>query len=260
MDLDMKLPKSKKLLLVGGAVFALLVIVMNSITIYEGIYGVLYTAQFFLFTLIFLQGKVLKKLFVSILTTVILAGVNAFVTSCMSIALGDDVQQIYSEQTLSRFIMIIIVQALLIYIFGLILKIVAKKEMSIKSAEWILILLVFIISFVSLVFIHMTLINTDLSSEIVVMLFIAELGILVVNIVCFYMTDALSRSNAEALTVKTQQQQQEYRIQYAENVQKQYEETKRIRHDMKQNISILYALHKEHKYKEAQEYLQKYQN
>lgn len=259
LGLDFTARRGKTTLVIGSIGFTIIVIVANHMTIYEGIYGAIYTIMFFVLTLFIPNCSILKKLFVSILTNVILVSVNALVTTCMSAALGDYVEQIYSQQTLSRFVMILIVQMLLIYVFGLILKLAEDTQMHFKIKEWTLVLSVFAVSFISLVFIHMTLVNNNFRQEITLSLFVAELGIIIVNVVCFYMTKALSKSNAEAVEAKSRQQQQEYRIQYADTVQRQYEETRRIRHDMKQNIAALYALHKEGKYNEAQDYLKKYE-
>ncbi len=259
MGLNLKEPKGRITCITGGLVFSALVVLINQLTIYEGIYGIIYSIEYFLFALFFLKGSILRKLFVSILANIVVVGVNAFVTSSLSAALGSEIEKIYSEQSLIRFVLMIIVQALYVYVFGLILKITTNKEMALRGREWMLIISVLGASFVSLIFIHMTQVNIEPTAKTTTMLFVSELGIIVVNIVCFYMTTALSVRNRETMAMKTQQQQQEYRIQYAENVQQQYEETRRLRHDMKQHIATLYALHKDGNYSEAEKLLQKYE-
>ena len=53
------------------------------------------------------------------------------------------------------------------------------------------------------------------------------------------------------------QQQEEYRISYAENIKTQYEEIRRMRHDMKQNFAVISALCRECKYDEVNEFMGK---
>ena len=60
-------------------------------------------------------------------------------------------------------------------------------------------------------------------------LLIAELGLVIINLICFYMTVAMSKSNRQATLLKLEKQQQEYRIKYAETIKNQYEETARLR-------------------------------
>lgn len=248
---DYKSVKGKIIYISGAVLFTATVTFMNYLTIYEGIYGLIYVIEFFVFGMIFLKGSISKKLFVAVLTNIILVCVNALVSGTVSSAFKEDISQIYTEKTLSRFLMILIVNILYVYIFEIILKLTAKREFMLKSKEWVLIVSVFGTSFVSIAFIHMAqLSDTKL-------LLISELGIIIVNVICFYMISALSKSNKETTELKLYRQQQEYRLQYAENIKKQYEEIRRIRHDMKQNFAVINALQKEQEYDEAVEYTNK---
>lgn len=258
MNLNLKSRKGRIICISGGIAFCALVILMNRIMVYEGLWGIVYIAEFFIFELIFLKGSVLKKLFVAFLVNIISISVNACVTSIISSALIDDINQIYTEKSLWRFLTIIIVQILLVYIYELILKIAVKSEFTLKAKEWALILSVLSVSSVSIVFIHMTQIR--MAAECVgssKLLLASEVGIVVINIVCFYMISALSKSNQETTALRMYRQQQEYQLQYAETARKQYEEIRRIRHDVKQNFAVISALQKEGKYSEAIEYANK---
>lgn len=258
MNLNLKTRKGRIICISGGIIFSALVIIMNRLMIYEGLWGIVYIAEFFIFELICLKGSVLRKLFVALLVNIISISVNACVTSIISAALGNDINQIYTEKTLWRFITIIIVQLLLVYIYEVILKIAVKSEFTLKPKEWALILSVFLVSSVSIAFIHMTQISMAAESAVSSKLLLAsEIGIVVTNVVCFYMMSALSKSNQETTELRIYRQQQEYQLQYAESTRKQYEEIRRIRHDVKQNFAVISALQKEGKYSEAIEYANK---
>ena len=110
------------------------------------------------------------------------------------------------------------------------------------------------ISFISMVCIHIIIYDVILDQYHARLIVAAELGIITLNIVSFYMTHSLSKSNAETENLRMLHQQEEYRINYAENVKEQYEEIRRIRHDMKQNLAVISALYREHKYDEASKF------
>ncbi len=255
---NFKTRKGKLVYIIGSIGCAVITVIFNSLTIYEGILGILYSIYYFLFSLIFLKGTFIKKLFVSILTNIISVCTNIFVTNILTTAFHKDINYIYAEQGPERFILIVTVQTILIYVCGLILRLSSDKKFSLKLKEWFLIILVFTVSFVSLMFIHITLLeSSDSGANETKLLFISELGIIAVNIICFYMTITLNKSHEEALKLKLINQTHEERAKYAENVRKQYEEIRSIRHDMKQNLAVISALQKEGKFTEAMAFTDK---
>ncbi|MEG0615208.1 MAG: GHKL domain-containing protein [Oscillospiraceae bacterium] len=257
LEHDFSTKKGKLIYFFGSIGFLVIVYILNFFVVYEGIFGVIYSLAIFIFALFFLKGSVFKKIFIAIFTNVITICVSTFVAGAVSAAFKNNINEIYGENTLARFLLIAIVQSILVYIFGLILRTTSHKYISLKPKEWGLILSVFATSFISLAFLHMAQLSTDFTLKDTKFLLISELGIIIVNIVCFYMTTALSRSNCETTELKIYRQQQEYRLQYAENVKMQYEETRQIRHDMKQNFAVLNALLKENKINDAIDYTEK---
>jgi sensor histidine kinase regulating citrate/malate metabolism len=76
-----------------------------------------------------------------------------------------------------------------------------------------------------------------------------------INLLCLVMVGSISKANrirTENILLKIQN---EYRENYAENTQKQYEESQRLRHDMKQSVNALAALCGQGKYDKLAEYL-----
>ena len=254
---DFSTSRGKIIFIGSSVVFAAFVTAIDSVALYEGVLGIIYSLYYFIFALLFLHGTVLKKLFVSVFTNLISLFVSSAVVSIMSVALQDNINVIYTEKTLIRFVMVIIVQALQVYVYGVILKIAVSKEFALKKKEWVLIISVFVISFVSLGILHMTQVNQQLPLNVTQPMLLSELGIIIVNIVCFYMTIALSKSNKEALDLKSLEQQHELRTQYAENVRQQYEEIRSIRHNIKQDFAVINALLREQKFKEATDFTEK---
>lgn len=235
--------------------YALMVLIINTITSYEGLIGIVYSVYILIFSLFFLQGKVITKIFISILTNVCLISVNALITSLFSLIFKNNVDLIYTERSLSRFLMIIIVQAFLLLVFSLILRIFKKTKMSLGRIEWTFILTIFAISFLSIAAIHITLQQTSLVEQYIALLMIAELGFILINIICFFMMSILSRSHKAAEELSILKQQDVIRKQYAENVKCRYDEIRRIRHDMKQSFTVLESLILDNRTAEAVEFI-----
>lgn len=242
--------KGKIIFVLGSIGNAILITVFSTITIYEGLLGIIYSIYLFVFSLLFLRGALLKKLFISILTNLCIIGISSAVTNLMSIVLKDTIDNIYKTNATSRFLTVVIVQALITYLFAVILHFTKDGVNSLKPKEWGLIISVLGISFVTFAAIHITAISYN-SAFNSLLLMIAELGIILINVVCWYITVNLSKSNKRKEELLVLNKQNEYSYQYAETVKEQYEQTRRLRHDMKQYCTVLDGLIADEKYDEA---------
>lgn len=247
--------KGRMIYVCSSVCYALMVLVINSITSYEGLIGIVYSIYILVFSLIFLRGKVLTKIFVSIFTDICLISISTLAVNLTSVLFKNDVDTIYSENTLSRFLMIIIDQALLFYVFALFLKIFKRSRMNLGRKEWTFIITIFVVSFLSLAAIQITLQKNDLPEQYNGILMLAEIGLILINIICFFMMSVLNNSHKAAEELSILKQQDEIRRQYAENVKYRYDEIRRIRHDMKQSYTVLETLLSENRTSEAMEYI-----
>lgn len=248
---DFSSQKGKMVYVIGVAFDFVCVTLINNLTIYEGFGGVVYVLIYLLDEVIFLKGSFLKKLFSALLSVVILASASFGVSSIVSTIFKSNMAVIYEPYTIERTCTVIFIQILIFCVFDLIIK---YSVTSLNKSEWKLILSILGISFIAMACIHITLFDIALDQYHAKLIVIAEFGIIILNIVSFYMTYSLSKSNAETEKLRMLRQQEEYRISYAENIKEQYEEIRRMRHDMKQNLAVISTLHKEHKYDEAKEF------
>ena len=145
-------------------------------------------------------------------------------------------------------------QIIKLIIYSVILQIAVNKKTKLGKKEWI-----FIFSVIGLSFAGIALLNsisrTAVGAEIPVLL-MTEACLVTIAAVCFYMTLLLSKTQQDAERLKLLTQQNEFRRRYAESAQKQYEEIRRIRHDIKQAYSAALTLLKEGKTDEAAEFIQ----
>lgn len=246
--------KGRIIYICASLCYALMVLIINSTTSYEGWIGAVYSIYILVFSLIFLRGKLLIKIFVSIFTDICLISVSTFAVNLISVVFKNNVDEIYSEKTLPRFLMIIIDQLILFYVFAVFLRIFKKSKMNFGKKEWTFIITIFVASFLSLAAIQITLQKNDLSEQYIGILMAAELGLILINIICFFMMSILSNSHKAAEELSVMKQQDEIRKQYAENVKYRYDEIRRIRHDMKQSYTVLETLLSENRTSEAIDY------
>lgn len=247
--------KGRIIYICASVCYAFMVLTINSITSYEGWIGVVYSIYILAFSLIFLRGKLLIKILISILTVICLISVNTFSVNLMSVVFKSSVDALYSEKNLPRFLMIIIDQSILFYVFAVFLRIFKKSKMNFGKKEWTFIITIFAASFLSIAAIQITLQKNDLSEQYIGILMAAELGLILINIICFFMMSILNNSHKAAEELSILKQQDEIRKQYAENVKYRYEEIRRIRHDMKQSYTVLETLLSENRTTEAIDYI-----
>lgn len=249
---DFKSTRGRIIYFIGVIIDFLCVNTLNHITVYEGILGIIYIMIYFIYATVFLKGSKTKKMFVSVTAIIVLVGVGAGVSGFISVLFNRELSVLYGQRIIERVYSIILIQTMLVIVYDIILKFSAA---SLKKNEWGLIIFILSISFFAVVLIHAVLINIESAFMHSDMLILSEIGIIVLVIVSFYMTYYLSKSNAEAERLRMVRQQEEYRISYALNIKEQYEEIRRMRHDMKQNFAVISTLHREHKYDEANEYV-----
>ena len=232
----------RKLHIIGTTIMTALVTLLNSITSYEGILGITYVLYFFLFACACLRGSILKKLFISVFRNICLICIAAAVGNVLFFFLQDNPQKIYSEHCIERFLYIIVSMALLTYVFAIFKKFTSKTNDSLKIKEWMLILSVLTVSFFIIAMIHIAVLSEVRGEAKLNLLMAAEFGVILINILCLYITVNLNETHKIEERLIIDRKHSEYSQQYAQTVKEQYEQTRRLRHDMKQYSAAMLAL------------------
>lgn len=139
-------------------------------------------------------------------------------------------------------------------IYSVILQMVSKDKIRLGKKEWVLIFAEFGLSFGGLAMLTNV---SDNSGDNIIPLYGAGAFIIASAAVCFYMTVLLNRSQKESEQFKLMSREKEFRLQYAENAKKQYDEVRRIRHDMKQTYAVILSLLNEGKTEEVFDFVRK---
>lgn len=257
---DFKSSRGKLVYVFGSVLGCVLVTSLNFFTLYEWWLAAIYITYWFVFSLIFINGKVLSKLLVSILSDVILISTSSFVSGFFSVVLKSGFDEVYTGQGLYRILGVLLCQILNLYLYSLILKVTDKTLLLMSKREWVLVISVFLVSIFSLAMIHIALIEASLSDATSKILLLSEIGLFALNIICLYITVSLNQSNRAAEELKLKELQIKHDVQYAETVRSQYQEIRSIRHDMKQHLATVSGLQLEGKIDAAQRYIAEISN
>lgn len=241
-DRKCKVLELKGTYLVGTIGFTAVVTALNQITEYEGLLGLIYAVYLIVFSLIFLRGALLKKLFISALTLICLVSTAAVSGNIMIAVFNNEPIEIYTEHSFERFAFMVAGVALLAYVLKLFLHFTGGRKDGLKSKEWILILSILGISFFIIAALHVIILSSDNKREHLDFLIASEIGIILINILCLYITVNLSETHKREEQLIIDQRRSEYSQQYAQMIKEQYEQTRRLRHDMKQYADTIRGL------------------
>lgn len=245
-----------------GSIFSLIIAatitVLNHIMIFEHLWALLYISMIFLYALIGLKGSVINKLFSSMFSILIMIIPAALITNFYSALFGMSPEEIISQKGIPRFIAVISTQLFLIYFFMISLKILKKDERSeLKTRESLLIIIVLLVSIIISAFLNF-LALTDISAKGHYLIVLSFLGIMIINITVFYLIVDLSIMNKNVRENEVLKLKNEYSQQYISNANTQYEVIHKLRHDFKDNMSVLYQLINDGKSDKAISYIGNY--
>lgn len=243
----------------GGIVCAFILTITISIINYfinfEGVYLCVYIGIVFVYSLICLDGKILKKFFVSSFSVIFISIITSLVANFFALLFNKSVNNIFLHQSLERFISIVICQLIILYVYKLTLGIFKKENKNdLSSREWILILSVLFISVVIAGFLTLTSTqNVPSNTRLVIVICIA--GIVLINIVTVYLVIDLSKKNSVIKENEMLRMQQVYQSNYIENAKAQYEIIRKMRHDIKNNYIVIGSLIKSGNIDKATKYI-----
>ena len=255
LDYNFKSQGSKITYSAGAIIHTCIVLVLNYFTFYEGILGLIYMLFTLIYSILILQKSKIKTFFVVLSGYVWVLSINVFVATFISNISSSELSDIYSKHIFERFMLILIAQLLVTYVYRVTLKLFKKTDVKLQYQECVLIVIVFLISFVVIMLNHFVQLNYNVAEQHHKWLLLSNLGIIIINIVCYFMVIRLSRANSAKVEYELQMIDLNYKKQYAENIKSQHEEIRRIRHDMKQSYQVLQQFVVENKFDELAEYL-----
>lgn len=253
--------QNRRFLKSPGAAYAIAlaaaISVMNTITVFEHFYSLLYIAITFLYTYIHLNGSLLKKIFSAFFPNLIMSVSTVFILNFSSVLFGISAEEILLNNSFERYLSVISAQILITCLMILSLKLLKKNSdnSDLAVAEWILISIVLVISIFICVFLNFTAFET-ISSNGRTYIVIVFIGIMLINAVVCYLVIDLGRKNAAVRENEILKLQREYNRQYIANANTEYDLIKKLRHDFKDSYSVIYVLLSEGKVEKAISHIQ----
>lgn len=231
---------------------------INSQTIYEHFYAFIYVAVIIVYCLICLNGTILKKVFASVFPTLVILISTAFVGNFATVIFDTNLNYILSENTIERFVSIVSVQLLVLYFVLVSLRLLTKSNndnSELIMTEWILISLVLLISIAIGTMLNLMVLNpNENEAEYAV---IAFAGLILINIAVCYLVVDLSKKNKAVRENEIIRMSMEYSDQYVKNASIEYDAIRKMRHDYKDNVSVIYTLLKDDKPEIAMKHIEK---
>lgn len=224
--------------------------IVNHITIFESFATLIPVIIYFIYAVIFLNGSVLLKLWVSALIQIIVVAIAIITNLVICNLIGYDTNLLMSVLNSERIISIIISKIMLFYITRLILK--NRYKNPIDRNSWLLLILIPTISIISLSALMLAAINHE---EIKVYILIGMSCIVIANIITYYFFTVLNREYETKLRVNLLKQQNENAKKSIEDSGAFVKQMRSVKHDINNQMLIIYNYIDNQKYNEAKEYI-----
>lgn len=209
-----------------------------------------------LYAFIFLNGDPVKKILGAMLPLMLLSVVSICAIDFTSFIINISMSKITEEKSYSRLLVLLLVQIFLWLAIKSILYVFSTYNESFLTKDWLMIIIIIILSFLLEVFLHNSLINNT-SPTGKLMLNMGLVILLILDIIFFSMVKLIVEKNQRLKEMELVEMRERYHAQYMDITQQQVYTIHKLRHDMKHQFFALRELLAEHKYNEAYNYLLK---
>lgn len=250
--LGCKYSGSKKILgFLGGWLVAFAELsIANYISKYEGFASFIPVIIYFVYALLCLKGSVQLKLWISVIAQLIIMAIALVVNLLVCNVIGYDPSAMIYVFNSVRVISIIITKILLFYITRILLRNRHKNPMD--SYTWFMLTLVPSISLVSMTALMFAVLNHE---EIKAHILLGMGCIVTANIITYYLFAALNKEYKTKLKISLLEQENENAKKSIENADAFVKQMKSVKHDVKNQLVIIYNHIDSGDYEEAKAYI-----
>lgn len=230
-------------------------LIMNQITVFEGVAGLIYPAIVTMYGLIILNGSVFEKIIIACIDNGLKMITSISILTLISYLSPFEVNHLITEQGIERLYVLVVTQSTYFFLTRVILRLQRNNKFSLSLMEWAAILLVFITSFATGVFVFeitLTSPNTRLNDLYSVLIMA---GLILINVLCYYIFVKISIKNREKLKYTLIELKLMEQEKHLNEMKRSQEEIRKIRHDMKNHVECVALLIHNGKSMEASSYL-----
>lgn len=249
-------PKSaqnaKKWAVVFVVTDAMIVTVLNYISVFEGLNSVLYWILLFVFAQLFFKDKLIKKIISVVIAQMIVLLVTSAELNFISSLFGITVAELVVDQSILRFLTLIIIQLSILICFVVAGKIFKNSD-EYTLSDWFAIIMVLVFSYVMVTLIHIMSLTASNDERIYINL--SYIVIMVINFSMLYIIHSLFIKNQKLKEIEILRLREQYLEQFIENTESQYDTIRKIRHDIKDKYTTIYSLVKNGEFDEAEAFI-----
>lgn len=230
-------------------------IIINKVTLFEVFSVFIPVITLFIYEYAFLKGNMFEKLFIAILGMVTLIVINSVTAIFMNIVTGATIENLVYEHGFYRFIAVIITKVIFFIVTRLFLRFNnINKYCCLNKKEACLILFSPIISIFFASQMLGICINTEMDRSTSLILMFFFFCILLINVTNYYLFLKINKNNLSNLKLALLKQEYDYHTQNVEQIKNTYEEMRKMKHDLKNNIFCIMGLLEQKQYEKALTY------
>ena len=251
-------PRTKRsavvLMPVCAALFSAAIIILNNISIYEGLASGLYILILFIYALFAFQDLLLKKILASIVAVAVLLLVTTVELNLISSIFKMNITDLIQTKGFLRFITLILIQVSVTLSLHLILKLFRYSD-DYSFTDWFPIIIVLFISFVLVSLLHF--LSLSIQNEQRIYINLSDMILLILNFLTFYVIYSIFLKNKEIREMKITKIREEHMEQFIKTSEAQYDSIRKLKHDIKDQLLSIYELIAHNEIEEAKSFISK---
>ena len=251
-------PRTKRsavvLMPVCAALFSAAIIILNNISIYEGLASGLYILILFIYALFAFQDSLLKKILASIVAVAVLLLVTTVEFNLISSIFKMNITDLIQTKGFLRFITLILIQVSVTLSLHLILKLFRYSD-DYSFTDWFPIIIVLFISFVLVSLLHF--LSLSIQNEQRIYINLSDMILLILNFLTFYVIYSIFLKNKEIREMKITKIREEHMEQFIKTSEAQYDSIRKLKHDIKDQLLSIYELIAHNEIEEAKSFISK---
>lgn len=208
----------------------------------------------FAYCSLFLKAPLSDKIFCSFMPCILMLLTSAATLTFFQKVLSASFYDLIVMRDAYRLMILFVSKFLLFVATRLLLSLKRKEEYSLSIKEWAAILTVFLTTLAVGIAIFDALLHQEYGDDFSI---ISISGLVIINVITFYLFLKISRDNREKLKMTLLEIQVKEQEESMLKINNQYTEILKIRHDMKNYIGCALSLLKEGKHNDAEQYLSK---
>lgn len=219
----------------------------------ESITGILQIIICIIFSIVFLKGSIYKKILISVISNLLILIINVSIISILSLFIDGSIVELMELYNVVWLYAVLLSKLCYFLITNFLLAVQKKVPYQISIKEGGAILLIFIVTLlIGIMILEQNIVTGNYESN---YLMVSMIGLIIINILSFYILTYISKENERKLKYYMLDLQIKNHKNEVIEVQKQYKELQKIRHDFKNYILCSLSLLKENKTDEAKKYL-----